>query len=124
MAKSKELEVICIRCPLGCRGTILLDKGGKVKATKSYQCKEGREYAETEGRVPMRVFIGTVLTNSSRRVLLPVRSNKPIAKDKIMESARFLSQIRVKVPIKIGEVIVPDIMQSGVSIISTSSLDI
>jgi CxxC motif-containing protein len=123
MVKSKEMEVICIRCPLGCRGTVVFNEEGNVEGAKNYQCKEGRKYVEIEGVSPMRVFTGTVITNSSRRVLLPVRSEKPISKDKIVESARLLSKIEVRLPIKIGEVIVPDIMRTGVNIISSLSLD-
>lgn len=123
MIKSKEMEIICIRCPIGCRGTVVFDEEGKVEGAKSYQCKEGRKYAEIEGVAPMRVFTGTVITNSSRRVLLPVRSNKPIPKDKIIECSHLLSQIKVKVPIRVGEVIVPDVMNTKINIISSASLD-
>ncbi len=123
MGKSNEKEVICIRCPLGCRGLVIFNLEGMIESTEAYGCKEGKEYAQTEGSAPTRVFIGTVLTNSKAKALLPVRSDKPIPKDKMMECARLISQTTIKVPIKVGEVIAQDILHTGANIISSASLD-
>ena len=123
MGKGKEKEVICILCPLGCRGKVIFDKEGKIEGVRDYECKEGRGYAETEVSAPNRVFTGTVLIDSRHRILLPVRSNKPIPKDNVMECARILSRTKLKAPIEVGEVIVPDVMHTGASMISTMTLD-
>lgn len=115
-------EIICIGCPLGCRGNVILDDKGEVLEFEGYACKEGEEYAEVEVKAPMRTFTATVIVESEIRPLLPVRVNKPIAREKLKECMKVLARVRAKPPIKLGEVIVPNILQTTADIIATAEL--
>ena len=123
MSEERKKEIICILCPLGCRGTVNLDEKGKVGQAENYRCKKGREHAMIEGSTPMRVLTGTVLVDSTRRILLPVRTDRPVPRDILMECARLLCRIKLKAPVEIGEIIVPDIMGSGASVVSSARLE-
>lgn len=115
-----EQEIICIGCPLGCRGKVIVDDTGEVLEFEGYACKEGEEYAEVEVKAPMRTLTGTVIVESEIRSLLPVRVNKPISREKLKECMKVLARVRAKPPIKVGEVIVPNILQTTADIIATA----
>lgn len=117
----KEQELICIVCPLGCRVRLTIDKGNIVDATGN-ECKKGREYAENECMNPVRVLTGTILTESSKRRTLPVRTNKPIPKGKLIETYRSLAGVRVKPPVKAGQAIIRNILNVGADVVATDEL--
>jgi CxxC motif-containing protein len=118
----RENEIICVVCPLACRVKVSMDDEGNVVNVTDNQCKEGKEYAITECNFPGRVLTTTVLTESSVRKLLPVRSNKLIPKGRLMECAHFLAKVRVKPPVKVGQIISPNILDTGINVISTDEL--
>jgi CxxC motif-containing protein len=118
----KESEIICVVCPLACRVEVSIDDEGNVLKVTDNQCKEGKEYAISECKFPGRVLTTTVLTERSGCKLLPVRSNKLIPKNRLRECAHFLADVRVKPPVKIGQIIVTNIAGTGVDILSTDEL--
>jgi CxxC motif-containing protein len=117
-----EHEIICIGCPMGCRVTLTVSDQGEVVGFDGNKCKEGERYATDEFRSPVRVFTTTVLTEGSVRPLLPARTNKPITKGILRECMSPVSGIKVKPPVRRGDVIIPDIMGTGVDLISTEEL--
>jgi CxxC motif-containing protein len=118
----KEREIICVVCPLACRVTVSIDAKGNVLKVTDNQCKEGKEYALNECKFPGRVLTTTVLTEGSVRKLLPVRSNRLIPKDRLMDCAHFLSKVRAKPPVKMGQIISRSILDTGIDVISTDEL--
>jgi CxxC motif-containing protein len=118
----KEREIICVVCPLACRVNVSIDAKGNVLKVTDNQCKEGKEYALNECKFPGRVLTTTVLTEGSVRKLLPVRSNRLIPKDRLMDCAHFLSKVRARPPVKMGQIISRSILDTGIDVISTDEL--
>ena len=118
----KETEIICIICPLACRVTVNIDEEGTIISANNYLCKEGGKYAIAEYKFPGRILTTTILTEDSSCKLLPVRTSGPVPKERLMEVMYFLSQIKVKPPVTIGQVILPDIRNTGVDLVSTDEL--
>jgi CxxC motif-containing protein len=118
----KKREIICVVCPLACCVTVSIDDEGNVLKVTNNQCKEGKEYAVNECKFPGRVLTTAVLTESSVRKLLPVRSSKLIPKERLMDCAHFLSKVKVKPPVKMGQIISRNILNTGVDVISTDEL--
>jgi len=116
-----EQEIICIGCPLGCRVTLKVGDKGELKGLVGHQCKEGKEYVIHEFEAPARVFTSTVLTEGGGR-LLPVRTDKPIPKSHVNEVMRAVAKVRVKPPVKTGQVIIPNILGTGADLLATGSL--
>jgi CxxC motif-containing protein len=117
------IDIICTNCPMGCSVILTIDKKkDEVTNITGNQCKQGEKFALDEFRNPVRVLTATVLTNSNKHPLLSVRTNKPISKDKMKEFMYSLAEIRVKSPVKIGQIIRPNIMNMGVDLIATSEL--
>jgi CxxC motif-containing protein len=119
---AQETELICIMCPLACRVTVTIDDEGNVTGVTNNLCKEGEKYAIAEYKFPGRVLTTTLLTTSAAQPLLPTRSNKPIPKTRLMDAMHSLSNIRVKPPVKMAQVVAPDVAGTGVDMVSTDAL--
>ena len=119
---AKETKIICIMCPLACRVAVTTDDGGNILRITDYLCKEGEKYVVAECRFPGRILTTTVLTEGSSQKLLPVRTDRPVSKSHLMDVMYALSQIKVKPPIKMGQIIVSDIKKMGVDVVSTDEL--
>jgi CxxC motif-containing protein len=117
-----EENIVCIGCPLGCRTTLRIDHHGDVVKIRGYKCKEGRQYVLEEYRNPVRVFTTTVLTEESVRPLLPVRTNRPILKSRLKKATLTLARVKTKPPVRVGQVILPNLLDSGVDVVATDDL--
>ena len=116
-----EQEVICIVCPLGCRGKVMTKESGEV-TFEGYGCKEGKKYAKAEATESVRIFTATVITESKKRPLLPVKTDKAIPKDKLKQCMRVLARVIARPPVRVGQVIAPNILDTGANIVSTGEL--
>jgi len=114
-------EIICIVCPMGCRMDVELD-GSEVKGVQGHQCKKGPKHAQKEVIFPGRVLTTTVKTDIPDVPLLPVRSNKEIPKDQLINCMGEISKHHVSGSAKIGQPVVKDILGLGVDIIACRSV--
>jgi len=117
-------EVICIQCPLACQIELTVDSNGNIEKVDGFQCKEGKAYAQQEYKSPIRVLTTTVRTESSTRPVLPVRSGGGIPKDLVMPCVQFLSTMKITAPRKMGDIVVSNILNTGVDIICTDDLSL
>jgi CxxC motif-containing protein len=117
-----EENIVCIGCPLGCRTTLRIDRHGNLVKITGYKCKEGRQYVLEEYRNPVRIFTTTVLTEKSSLPLLPVRTNRPILKSRLKEATLTLVRMKAKPPVRVGQVILPNLLNSGVDVVATDDL--
>ena len=72
--------------------------------------------------VAKKIFTSVVRIKGSKRNVVPVRSSAPISKDLLIECSKALSRIHVGVPIKSGDIICRNILNTGVDIICTRSI--
>ena len=120
--KRNVCEVTCIICPMGCRAKVIFEKG-KALVVKNVECPRGENYAINEFKAPVRDFFTTVRVKGAKIHVLPVRTTGPIPKEKIMNCALELSQITVEPPVKLGAIVVKNILNLGVDVIATRDLD-
>lgn len=111
-------ELLCIQCPLGCRITVTTDDRGNVQSVEGNTCKNGEAYAIAESIRPKRMFT-TILTVMGGTIPVSVRSSEPVDKDKVMACLRVLRTVEVPSGTKLGDVIVKDILGTGVDIVAT-----
>ncbi|MBD5460875.1 MAG: DUF1667 domain-containing protein [Lachnospiraceae bacterium] len=117
-----ERELICINCPLGCVLTVNTDKEGTVSVSGN-TCPRGEAYGRTEVTDPRRTVTSTVRIQGERERVLPVKTAAAIPKGKIMECVEELGTIAVKLPVTAGDVIVKDIVGTGIPVIATKSFE-
>jgi CxxC motif-containing protein len=117
-----EENIVCVGCPLGCKTTLRIDPRGEIVKIIGYKCKEGRQCVMEEHCNPVRILTTTVRTEKSSRSLLPVRTNRPILKAKMKEAARTLAEMRAKPPVKIGQIIFSNLLNTGADVIAADDL--
>jgi len=113
-------ELICITCPKGCITTAWKEKG-EIKIEGKI-CKKGEEYIKQEYIEPKRVLTSTVVVERSPVKRLPVRTRKAIPKKKLFMAMNQLSAIRVMPPVKIGDVIISNLLNTGIDVIASDDL--
>jgi CxxC motif-containing protein len=96
--------------------------GKTTRSVTGNRCKVGLEYAEKEISNPERTLTTTVKVKNGHLPLVSVRTNKPIAKNRICDTMDFLAKIEVEAPVKIGEPIVQNIFNTGINIVATKNI--
>jgi CxxC motif-containing protein len=114
-------ELICILCPLGCRVKVELD-GTKVGKVLGIKCKKGIEYTKKEIVSPVRVLTTTMKTARPDAPLLPVRSDKPIPKEKFLPCMEEITQHLVEGPVELGQIVIKGILGLEANIVACRSL--
>ena len=116
-----EKEITCIVCPIGCK--ILVRKSGdKIDICKGNRCKKGTDYAIYEALDPRRVLTTSVLVENGEWPLVSVKSSEPVPKNKIFEVLKKIKEIKVNAPVKVGEIIIENILGTGIDIVSTKNI--
>lgn len=118
----EKKEMICIVCPFGCHLEICKEEICSY-AVKGNKCKRGEEYAIKEMTNPTRVLTAAVKLNRAHLKKLPVRTEAPIPKSLISECMKELKSIEISAPVSIGEVIISNILGTGVNVISSRSVE-
>lgn len=112
-------NLVCIGCPRGCH--LEVDENNNYEVSGNF-CKKGAEYGKQELTDPKRVLTTSVRIENAMHQSLPVKSNDGLPKAKLIEAAKSLKDVRVKSPIKIGDVIVKNILNTGVDIIACKNM--
>ena len=95
-------EIICTVCPIGCH---ILAEGTK-------------EYGTQEFLHPVRILTSTVKVDGEDR-LVPVRSDRPIPKELLMDCMAVIRRTVVKAPVSTYDIIIPDVCGCGANIVAT-----
>jgi CxxC motif-containing protein len=111
-------EYLCTGCPLGCRLEVDVVDGDIVEV-RGFDCKRGDRYARQEHTDPRRPLSTTVAIRGASLPRLPVRTSEPIPKGRVAEVARALRDVDVRAPVQRGQVIVADVLGTGVYAIGT-----
>lgn len=111
-------KISCIICPNSC--TIEIDE--KTLAATGNKCPRGLEYAKQEITDPKRSVTSTVKTSFKHFPVLPCRTSSPVSKKKVMDVMHSISGVTVKEYLKVGDVIIKNVADTGVDIIATSNV--
>lgn len=114
---------ICIICPKGCEIDVITE-GSRVVSVENYGCPRGKDYAVTEATDPKRLVFTTIRVNNGEVKMLSVKTEKPIPKRLIRDVMKELSTVVVDAPVEIGDVIVKNILNTGVDVIATRCVEV
>lgn len=119
----KLKEIICIVCPLGCHLTVSKDENSESGYNVTgNNCRRGIEYGIKEVTYPTRVVTSTVKIINGDLQRLPVKTNRAIPKEKIFECMKLINLVEVEAPIKINDVIIENILGTGVDLVASRSM--
>ncbi len=116
-----EKNYTCIVCPISCDLT-LRDEGGALTVTGN-ACKRGEVYAKSEYTDPKRMITTTVRIAEADLSRLPVISTAPVPKGVLSECLKLLYETEVKAPVKAGDAILQNILDTGVDMIAARTLN-
>jgi len=119
--KEQTDKLICIMCPIGCELTVT-HIGKKVLSVKGNGCPLGEKFAKEEFTNPKRVVITTVQVENGKRRLVPVRSDKPVPKEKLFDVLKYLRKVRVNAPVKFHQIVVENVLNTSANIITTDEV--
>lgn len=111
------MKLICINCPLGCH--LEIDENLHVSGNN---CPRGKQYAIDEMTHPLRTLTTTVAIDSADHERLPVITDKPVPKDMMMDIVRSLKDKTVKPPVKMGDIIIENVLGTNSNIIASRSI--
>lgn len=114
-------NLTCISCPIGCPLTVEIENGEVISVTGN-TCKRGDAYARTECVHPVRSLTSTVKAEGGIRPVVSVKSSETIPKEKMLECMEAINKAVVKAPVKIGDVVVENILNTGADIVATNDL--
>lgn len=112
-------NLICVSCPLGCPIEVEIENGEVVSVTGN-TCKRGDAYARAEITNPVRSLTTSVKVENGLHPVVPVKSSGPVPKDKMFDCMKEINSITVKAPVKIGDVVIENILGLGVDIVATN----
>jgi len=118
MVNNMIKELICISCPMGCH----LKVNTETKEVTGNTCKRGEVYGINEVTNPVRVITTTVRVKNGELPVIPVKTKSPIPKELNFKAMKILNSIEVEAPIKMGYIIVEDILGTGVDVVAARNL--
>lgn len=114
-------NLICTRCPYGCRLDVEHDESRIVQISGN-RCNRGLEYARQELFDPRRIVTTTVYISGAPITLVPVKTNRSVPKRLMFDIVKTASRIHVQAPVRLGDVIVQDICGSGADLVVTRTI--
>jgi len=110
-------RVICIECPNGCA----LEINEETLEVTGNRCKRGEIFIKSELTNPKRTIQTTIKTTFKEVPVVPVRVSSLIPKDKIFDVMKEIKKVVVDKKLKIGDVVIKDVLGLGADVIITSN---
>ena len=118
--ENSSRELICIGCPMGCRMDVTV-RQGKIAAVTGNVCVRGARYAQDEVLAPRRMVTSLVVVPGSREPL-SVKTRTAIPKYLIQDCLREIRRIKPVLPVRIGDIVLENVLNTGIDIIATRNL--
>jgi len=119
---SEKRKMTCILCPVGCEITVETD-GEQIINIDGNTCLRGKKYAAEEITDPRRTLTTTVRVSGGEAPVASVKSADALPKDKLIPSMGVIAKAAAKAPLKVGDVVIKNILDTGVDIVATCSVD-
>lgn len=124
----KTLQFNCTTCPSECLLTVEVerDADGNVAMVRSLtgnSCPRGDKFAHQELTCPMRVLTTTVAVSGGGEVLLPVRTAEAIPLELHAQAMALIRGLVVNAPIHMGEVILPNLLDTNINLVASMDID-
>ncbi len=111
-------NIVCIVCPKGCRLTV----DEQTLEVTGNNCPRGAAYGKAELTSPTRVITSTVKVEKGDICRCPVRTKGAIPKGKMFDVMSALRKVTLVSPVKIGDVVIPNVCDTGIDVIATRNV--
>ncbi len=117
----KKESFTCIGCPIGCMLDVTMISENEI-IVEGNLCAIGDRYGKKEIVNPVRMVTSTVFVENGAGPVVSVKTDKEIDKHRIIDLVKELSDVVVKAPVHIGDVLVENILGTDVNMIATSEV--
>ena len=114
-------EMTCIVCPKGCQLQVSFGEKGEILSVTGFTCPRGKQYAVDECTHPVRTVTSTARAENGE--VVPVKTAAPIPKELVFECMEAINQATVRLPARIGDVLISDLLNTGVDVVVTANAD-
>ena len=115
-----QKNIICVACPMGCGITVEIADNGDSLSVTGNPFTRGDTYARAECTNPVRSLATTVKVDGGIHNVVPCKSAGSLPKDKIMECMEIINNAQAKAPVKLGDILVENILGTGINIVATN----
>ncbi len=115
-------DIVCTICPTSCLVQAEWNDTELLNISRQ-QCKLAWDYIESEIFDPRRVVTTTLPVEGGRFPLVSVRSESGVPKDMVMDVMDELANVVAHPPIRVGDVLVPNVLDTGINIVATRHVD-
>ncbi len=121
MTAVERYTYLCTGCPLGCRLEVDAVEGDIIEI-RGFECAKGKRYARDEHTDPRRPVSTTVAISGGALPRLPVRTADAVPKDVVPQVAVALRDVRVRAPVRRGDVVLTDVLGTGIDVIASRGM--
>ena len=124
----ETLKFNCTTCPSECLLTVKVERDAdgtvaEVRSVTGNRCPRGNKYAHQELTCPMRVLTTTVAVSGGDEALLPARTSEAIPLTLPAQAMDLIRGLIVKAPIRMGDVVLPDLLNTNINLIASMDID-
>lgn len=124
----ETLKFNCTTCPSECLLTVEVERDAdgtvaEVRSVTGNRCPRGNKYAHQELTCPMRVLTTTAAVSGGDEALLPVRTSEAIPLTLHAQAMDLIRGLIVKAPIRMGDVVLPDLLNTNINLIASMDID-
>lgn len=124
----ETLQFNCTTCPSECLLTVEVERDAdgavvEVRSVTGNSCPRGDTFAHQELTCPMRVLTTTAAVSGGDEALLPVRTAEAIPLALHAQAMDLIRGLVVKAPIRMGDVVLEDLLHTGIDLIASMDLD-
>lgn len=124
----ETLKFNCTTCPSECLLNVEVERDAdgtvaEVRSVTGNRCPRGNKYAHQELTCPMRVLTTTVAVSGGDEALLPVRTSEAIPLTLHAQAMDLIRGLIVKAPIRMGDVVLPDLLNTNINLIASMDID-
>ncbi|AKN33151.1 hypothetical protein Ccar_20830 [Clostridium carboxidivorans P7] len=113
-------EIICDKCNKKC--ILGIDKYDDSIEVSGNLCNIGEEYANFKINNNKDIFTTLVRIKGANSNVISVKSTKPLDKKLWVECSKALSRLYVGAPMRQGDIVCKNILNTGVDIVSTKTM--
>ena len=122
-------RLTCILCPVGCDLEVQVMRDGEESEeleerveVRGHQCDKGPVFAAGEVLRPLRNLATSVPAEGTEATMVSVRLNAAVPRERIFPILAEIARLRPALPVRRGDVLLPDVLGTGVDVIATRTV--
>jgi CxxC motif-containing protein len=114
-------RLTCVLCPVGCELEVRKDPAGELQI-QGNQCDKGIPFAVEEVLHPERNLATSVPVRGTAAKMVSVRLSRSVPREMIFPILAEIAKLRPEAPVRRGQVLIADILGTGVDVVATRTV--